>query len=260
MGQHYGWRSSFYVFGWGGILLAVVLIALLREPKRGAADVVVAAPTRGIGESLRGVFGHPMTPVLIGVFVGANFVASVFLTWLPSFLVRKFAMNLSMAGFSSTAYLQISSVLGVLAGGLLADRLVRRRPEGRMITQAIGLLCGVPFILMTGLTTTVLTVIAAMIGFGFFKGLYDANIWASLYDVVPPAHRATAVGLMNAIGWLGAGAAPLAIGIMSERIGMSRSIAAASAIYLVVGVAMAVGMTRLMRHRVYDVVHAKPDA
>src|SRR5207248_2452632 len=221
MGQYYGWRSSFYVFGWGGIVLAMVLIALLREPKRGAADVVVAAPTRGIGESLRGVFGHPMTPVLIGVFVGANFVASVFLTWLPSFLVRKFAMNLSMAGFSSTAYLQISSVLGVLAGGLLADRLVRRRPEGRMITQAIGLLCGVPFILMTGLTTTVLTVIAAMIGFGFFKGLYDANIWASLYDVAPPAHRATALGVMNSIGWLGGGAAPVAIGFMSERIGMS---------------------------------------
>jgi MFS family permease len=260
MGQHYGWRSSFYMFGWGGIVLALVLIALLREPKRGAADVVVAAPTRGIGESLRGVFGHPMTPVLIGVFVGANFVASVFLTWLPSFLVRKFAMNLTMAGFSSTAYLQISSVLGVLAGGLLADRLVKRRPEGRMITQALGLLCGVPFILMTGLTTTVLTVIAAMIGFGFFKGLYDANIWASLYDVVRPAHRATAVGLMNAIGWLGGGLAPLAIGIMSERIGMSRSIAATSGIYLAVGLAMAVGMTRLMRHRVNDVVHTQPNA
>ena len=52
--------------------------------------------------------------VRVGVFVGANFVASVFLTWMPSFLVRKFAMKLSMAGFSSTAYLQIASVLGAL--------------------------------------------------------------------------------------------------------------------------------------------------
>jgi MFS family permease len=249
LGQYHGWQSSFYLFGWGGIALAVVLLALLREPKRGSADHVPTVEARSIGESLRGVFGHPMAPVLMAVFVGANFVASVFLTWLPSFLVRKFAMNLSMAGFSSTAYLQIASVLGVLTGGFLADRMVRRRPGGRMITQAIGLLCGVPFILLTGLTTTVVTVVLAMTGFGFFKGLYDANIWASLYDVVPPAHRATALGLMNSIGWLGGGAAPVAIGIMSESLGMSRSIAATSVIYLIVGSALILAVRKWMREK-----------
>jgi hypothetical protein len=45
-----------------------------------------------------------------------------------------------------------------------------------------------------------------MIGFGYFKGMYDANIRASLHDVVKPERRATAVGVMNAIGWLGGGA------------------------------------------------------
>jgi MFS family permease len=249
LGQYHGWRSSFYVFGWGGILLALVLLALLREPKRGAADrVKEEVKAQGIGESLRGVFRHPMAPVLMAVFVGANFVASVFLTWLPSFLVRKFAMNLSMAGFSSTAYLQIASVLGVLSGGLLADRMVRRSASGRMRTQVIGLICGVPFILLTGLTTTVVAVIAAMIGFGFFKGMYDANIWASLYDVVAPAHRATALGVMNSIGWLGGGAAPIVIGVMSQSMGMSRSIAATSGIYLVVGIGLMLGMRRWMRN------------
>jgi hypothetical protein len=46
-----------------------------------------------------------------------------------------------------------------------------------------------------------------MIGFGYFKEMYDANIRASLHDVAPPERRATAVGLMNAIGWLGGGGA-----------------------------------------------------
>jgi MFS family permease len=247
LGQYHGWRSSFYLFGWGGMALALVLFTMLREPKRGAADRAVGTvASQSIGESLRGVFAHPMAPVLMAVFVGANFVASVFLTWLPSFLVRKFAMNLSMAGFSSTAYLQVASVLGVLSGGLLADRMVSRRSGGRMLTQAVGLLCGVPFILLTGLTTTVTAVIAAMAGFGFFKGLYDANIWASLYDVVPPANRATALGVMNSIGWFGGGAAPVAIGIMSENFGMSRSIAATSVIYLVVGLGLLAGIRRWM--------------
>ena len=55
--------------------------------------------------------------VLIGVFIGANFVAVVFLTWLPTFLFNKFHLSLSQAGFSSTAYLQIASVTGVILGG-----------------------------------------------------------------------------------------------------------------------------------------------
>ncbi len=242
LGQYYGWRSSFHLFGWGGIALALLLIALLRDAKRGAADAHPAPPPpTSLLRSIGGVFSHPMVPVLMLVFVGANFVAAVFLTWLPSFLFRKFAMNLSMAGFSSTAYLQVASVLGVISGGVLADRLARRRPAGRMITQAIGLFLGVPFVFLTGWTTTVIAVVLAMTGFGFFKGMYDANIWASLYDVAPAADRATALGLMNSIGWLGAGTAPVVIAAMSDRYGMSAAIAATSVIYLLVGSILACG-------------------
>src|SRR6185369_12077464 len=195
------------------------------------------------------VFRHPMAPTLMAVFVGANFVAAVFLTWLPSFLFRKFSLTLSMAGFSSTAYLQIASVIGVITGGALADRFVRTRPAGRMITQAMGLFAGIPFIFLTGWTTTVWAVVLAMTGFGFFKGLYDANIWASLYDVVPLERRATALGLMNSIGWLGGGTAPVAIAAMSDRWGMSASISAISGVYLLVGLLMVAGIRRFMPAR-----------
>jgi MFS family permease len=247
LGQHYNWQASFHFLGWGGIALALVLWGVLREPERGASDQVVAhaeggSPWRAIAD----VFRHPMAPVLMAVFVGANFVAAVFLTWLPSFLFRKFSLTLSMAGFSSTAYLQIASVIGVIAGGALADRLVRTRPSGRMITQAMGLFAGIPFIFLTGWTTTVWAVVLAMTGFGLFKGFYDANIWASLYDVVPLERRATALGLMNSIGWLGGGVAPVAIATMSDRYGMSASISAISVVYLMVGLLMVVGIRSFM--------------
>jgi MFS family permease len=248
LGQHFGWRSSFHLLGWAGILLALGLFGLLREPKRDALAEGSSAPVRsGIFPGLAAVFRHPMVPVLISVFVGANFVAAVFLTWLPSFLFRKFSMTLSMAGFSSTAYLQVASVLGVIAGGALADRMVRRRPAGRMITQALGLALGVPFIFLTGWSATVQTVVPSMTGFGFFKGFYDANIWASLYDVVPPAQRATAVGLMNSIGWLGGGLAPVVIAAMSGRYGMSASISAVSGIYAAVALLLAAGIWLFMK-------------
>ena len=42
IGQYYGWRLSFVVFGGLGILLGLVLRRYLVEPVRGAADVIEA--------------------------------------------------------------------------------------------------------------------------------------------------------------------------------------------------------------------------
>lgn len=243
MGQSLGWRSSFYLFGILGTMLGLVLIIWLREPARSEAPA--PSPVAGVGTILK----TPMVLILIAVFIGANFVASIVLTWMPSFLNRKFGMSLAAAGFSSTFYLQIASVLGVISGGVLADRLARRRPGGRMMTQAIGLIAGVPFIFITGWTLSVPILVVALAGFGYFKGLYDANIWASLHDVVPPRLRATAVGVMNSAGWIGGGFAPIAIAMASERYGMSAAISASSIVYLLVGSLLLFGTNRFMRHR-----------
>ncbi|HJQ25301.1 MAG TPA: MFS transporter [Blastocatellia bacterium] len=245
MGQVYGWRSSFYLFGACGIAYGVILLLLLREPAR--QQEIISVKERNVIATVRELFGNPMVRLLTAVFVGANFVAMIFLTWMPSFLYRKFNMSLAMAGLSATAYLQIASVVGVLSGGLLADRLARRYRAGRMMTQAAGLLLGVPFIFVAGWTLSVPVLILALAGFGYFKGLYDANIWAALHDVVRPERRASAVGFMNSIGWLGGGLAPVAIAAASERFGMSASISANSVIYLLIALLMIYAARRLAR-------------
>lgn len=256
MGQYYGWRSSFYIFGGLGILLGVALLALLKEPVRGQSEgdeledgthVALDLKQGNIIGSIKDVFSKPMVWILVAVFVGANFVASIFLTWMPSFLYNKFQMSLSMAGLNATFYLQIASVLGVISGGFLADKLVRRYRGGRMMAQSIGLIFGVPFIFLTGWTLSVPVLILALVGFGYFKGLYDANIWASLHDVVRPERRATAVGFMNSIGWLGGAIAPIAIAYASNQYGMSASISATSVLYLIFGLLMIFGIWKYMR-------------
>jgi len=264
LGQHFGWRSSFYLFGSLGILLGALLLLLLREParNRSSSPLTVSSLDRSVGTSsllskndaslsgvfrtVRELFANPMVRILTAVFVGANFVAMIFLTWMPSFLYRKFNLSLAMAGVSATAYLQIASVLGVLSGGVLADKFAKANRGGRMVTQAIGLTLGVPFIFLAGWTLSVPLVIVALTGFGYFKGLYDANIWASLHDVVPPERRASAVGFMNSVGWIGGGVAPVAIAAASERFGMSACISANSVIYLLVAILLLYGIKRYM--------------
>jgi MFS family permease len=257
MGQHFGWRSSFTLLGLAGMVFALLLLLCLKEPSE---QIRREAPRReSLGQilkTIRDLYRVPMVWVLTGVFVGANFVAGIFLTWLPKFLYDKFSMSLSMAGFSATAYLQVASVVGVLCGGLLADRLVRRYRGGRMMAQTLGLLCGAPFIFMVGWTLHVPLLIVAMACFGLFKGIYDSNIWASLHDVVPPERRATAVGVVNSIGWLGAGTATVTIAAASQRFGMSACISATSLIYLSLAVVLAWGIWRFMAGRIVPVTSA----
>jgi MFS family permease len=262
LAEYYGWRGGFYVFGILGALLGLVLWGLLREPKRGQADTAEEPATarqspppeplpdirrKGFRASFVEIFGNPTVVVLMAVFMGANFVAAIVLTWMPKFLHDKFNMTLGVAGFSATAYLQVGSVLGVLTGGILADSLAKRYPGGRMLTQALGLFLGVPFIFLTGWTLSVPVLVAAMFGFGFFKGLYDANIWASLYDVVRPGRRASALGVMNALGWVGGAIAPVAIALAAQHYGMSASLSANSLIYFSLGILLCAGIWTLPR-------------
>ena len=87
--------------------------------------------------------------------------------------------------------------------------------------------------------------ILAMIGFGYFKGLYDANIFAGLYDVVPVARRGAAAGVLNSLGWLGGGFAPIAIAVAAQHYGLSACISATAGIYLFIGLLMLWGARRL---------------
>jgi len=233
VGERFGWRSSFFLFGAAGLAIFVLLLFLLKEPERSqSADGQKTMPATALLKlTLRETLMEPLANRLVLAFMGANFVAMIFLVWLPSFLFSKFHMSLTMAGVSATVYLQLAAVVGVLLGGVMADRWAAHRRGGRMRTQALGLALGTPFLFLTGWSPAITLLIVGMIGLGFCKGIYESNIWAALYDVVRPECRATAVGLMNALGWLGGGLAPLAIAAASQHFSMSLCLSATSCVY-----------------------------
>jgi MFS family permease len=233
IGQHYGWRWSFLVFGGLGILLGFVLNRFLREPHRGQADAAKPPePSPSFAQFIRLLRRTPTMLCLTGAFVCSNFVGLVLLTWMPKFLYDQFHMGLAMAGLTATIYVQLASVLGSITGGWLADTLRTRMPQGRILVQAAGVLCGAPFVAWCGMTRSVTWLIVALTAWGFCKGMYDANIFASLFDVVRPEARGTAAGFINSMGWIGGGWAPVAVGYIARDYGLSAGITAASVVYL----------------------------
>ncbi len=237
IGQRYGWRWSFVVFGGLGMLLGVVLHRFLIEPERGAAEERAApAETLPVGQTWSLIVRTPSALCLLGAFLCANFVAVVLLAWMPKFLYDKFEMNLATAGLTATLFVQLASMAGAPLGGWLADLLRRRFAGGRLMVQAVGVLLGAPFVVLCGLTTSIPTLLVALTAWGLFKGLYDANIFASVFDVIPARARGSAAGLMNTIGWLGGGGtAPIVVGWVSETHGLGVAIALAASVYALAG-------------------------
>lgn len=254
IGQVYGWRWSFVVFGTLGILLGFVLNRYLREPKRGAADneTTATVPSR---ESIRRILKSRPAVLLMGAFCCANFVAVVLLTWMPKFLFDRFHMSLAMAGLSATLFVQLASMAGSLIGGWLADRWRTTSRGGRMRVQALGVLGGAPCVVLCGMTQSLPLLILSLTVWGLFKGLYDANIFASVFDTVGTEVRGTAAGLMNTIGWLGGGgSAPLVIAWISQSQGLGTAIAMASSVYLLAGVLLLVAARLASRTPVPEVL------
>ena len=274
--ERHGWRAGFYFFGACGMLLVLVLYRFLREPRRGEAEMAVRQeherqegpltpalfPDGGegeeplpLGETARLIFRNPVTVVLMGVFLCANFVATIFLTWTPTFLVEKFNFKLAAAGLSGGVFIHLASFLSVPLGGLLADRFSQRFAGGRMSTQALGLLGGSVFIFLVGRTANVTTLLVAMSCFGFCKGIYDSNIFASLYDFIEPRARGTAAGLMNTVGWGGGALGPLFVGWVAkhgnaptEVENMSAAISCCGAVYILGAVLLLVAISSLGKH------------
>jgi MFS family permease len=246
IGQRYGWRWSFVIFGSCGVLLGLVLHKFLIEPARGAADLAdlvegapppVNHPRMGIGEFLKVIWGTPTVLFLMAAFMCENFTAMVLFTWMPMFLYEKFHLSLAMAGLTATLYVQLASLLGSPLGGWLADTLRKRTPGGRILVQAVGILFEAPFAAWCALTGSLDWLIVSLVLWGIAKGFYEANIFASVFDVVRPAARGTATGFMNMMGWLAGGStAPLVVGYLSGKIGLSYAMAVTAFAYVIASV------------------------
>src|SRR5438128_8699926 len=104
--------------------------------------------------------------------------------WLPNFIFEQYHLTLAVSGFTATIYLQTSSALGILSGGVLADKLVRRFRPARFYVAGFGLLACAPFAYLILASHSLLQLKFAAAGFGLFAGLMMANIFAAAYDVI----------------------------------------------------------------------------
>ncbi|WP_339867037.1 MFS transporter [uncultured Algoriphagus sp.] len=236
IGEQYGWRNAFYAFGGFGILLAIIIQVRLKG--REAINGIVfsgSEQTKSFSQLVSNakiIFQTRSFWWLTGAFACMVFVNTGYLTWMPSFLYEKYDMTLSDAGFSSMFYHHVGAFLGVLFGGKLSDMLVNKWQNVRPLIQMTGLLCGAPFIYLMAQSDSLLITYVSLAAFGFFRGMFDCNIFGSLFDVVAPHYRSSAAGLMLMIAFLISAITPVLLGVLKPTLGLGNSLSMLSMSYV----------------------------
>jgi MFS transporter, Spinster family, sphingosine-1-phosphate transporter len=212
--ERFGWRPAFTLFGVAGLVYAPVLLLALRDrpPADPEAGDAGSSPEPGApadrpspGEALRALASEPGFWLLAALNALVGVSNWVVYAWLPTYLRDRFALGLGAAGLSATAYLQVASFFGGLAGGAWADAWSRTRPRARAIVPALGYLAAAPCLFLTASTGALPAAVAGLIAFGVGRGIYDANLMPMLRQVVPPRFSATGYGLLNLVGSVAGG-------------------------------------------------------
>jgi len=231
IGDHYGWRSAFYVFGGIGVIWSLVILWKLKDSASGEKEEEIERPD--LKEIIKVVFSKKTVYFLSLAFGAMVFVNIGYLTWMPTFLHEKYNMSLSAAGFSSMFYHHLFAFIGVILGGKLSDYLAAKRMQVRMETEYWGLLLGAPFIYLMAVADSKLTCYTGLALFGFFRGIYDSNLFAALFDVIEPKYRASSMGLMLAFAFTIGALAPVVLGWIKTIAGLEVGMSLLSIFYLV---------------------------
>lgn len=252
--QQWGWRSAFYVFGGCGILLGAVFIFRLKdapdpEPTQPAPLVSIK---QEMLQTLGVIFRVPTAMLLLVGFMAIVFVNNAFVVWAPEFLREKQNLTLTQAGGYSMFWHHLPALIGISIGGPLSDRWVLKRNTARLELQATAMALGVPSILLMALAPNLTIACIGLAAFGFFRGLYESNTHAALFDVIPPHRRGSAVAVTVMIAFLAGSVSPWLLGRCREWFGsahgLSYGFAGLSLTYLI-GAAAVTSARALFFHR-----------
>ena len=117
IGQHYGWRSAFLVFGLTGVIVALVAAKFVVEPKRGQSDTARLCPTTSVLDRCMTSLRTPSFAIHMLAFLAMLVALTAYLTWMPTLLFRKFGMDLTSAGLNATLWHHLGAMAGTLLGG-----------------------------------------------------------------------------------------------------------------------------------------------
>ena len=212
-----GWRMTFVALGAPGLLLTVVMLVAIREPRRGAAEAPgVGAAQYGLSETI-GYLWRLRSLRWLALGASLNlFATSAKVVWSAPFLIRAHNMNTAEAGAWLGITTGIGGMAGIALGGLAAQRLARRDPAWLLRIPAVTSALAAPLVLLF-LMLPASSAPVMNLGATFFGSCMVAPVLAVTQTLAKVRMRALATALVAlVVNLIGAGLGPLTVGVSSD--------------------------------------------
>lgn len=238
LAEKQGWRFAFDVFGWLGIVYAMALWFVLRDPPV-RQETQTSSPAPRLGDALASLFSNRSFWLLLAFWGLLALAGWAVAGWMPTYFKEQFSLGQGAAGISATSYLAVAMFAGKLIGGAWADRWSRTNDRARILVPAIGLFIAAPATLMLANTSVLALAIAGLCFYGLMRSFSDANLMPILCQVADSRYRGTGYGVLNLFSCLVGGVTVYLGGVLRDaHISVSTLFQAAGAGMLVCGVLM----------------------
>jgi len=219
---NYSWRTAFIAVGLPGILLALVMLVAIREPKRGTLDPVLSGgvdhePAPPIWTALAAFFAN-RTMVLTAISSGLSaFVGYAMLSWNPPMLERVKGMSLQeVAGYYSIV-LGVTGVIGTFGAGWLVDKLGHKDRRWYAWVPAVAFVLTLPALAGVIWAPTWQIALAFLAVPALLNNMYLAPALTVVQNAAPPSRRTMAgATLLFILNLVGLGGGPVYVGHISD--------------------------------------------
>ena len=215
------WRNVFVFFGSCGVILAFILAFVLKSDRLTPTLLHSSTHNSQLFPSLKAYFCNYRALLASSGFVAIVFVNNAYLFWAPKFVVQKYGIDFAQAGKSVLLYHHLFAFAAIIIGGVITDRAVRHMPRFRLFFQSASLILGAPAIAALAVAPSYGTFLVASSVYGLFRGSFEVNTHASVFDFIPAEFRSSTVGYMLLVAFIIGGLfSGWAMGVLFDRFGM----------------------------------------
>lgn len=215
--ENYGWRIALISVGLPGVLLALVMTKLLKEPGRGTFETEKAEPPPPVLTTAKVMWANPAMRHIVAGSVIAGLMSYGLTQWLPTFFIRTHGLSQSQTGMVMAGVFGILGAIGALVAGNAFDRLSVRGFQYGLRMLAIVPFITIPFFIM-GLLADDLTTAMLFFIIPGLAGNYAIGPTLAMVQTLSPVNmRAVSAAIkMLFLNLIGMGLGPLLVGILSD--------------------------------------------
>jgi len=220
IGQTHGWRWAFYLLGFPGLILAV-LVFLLREEPRGRTESPAALTTGGDARLL--FRSKPLLLLYAGYALFALSSNNLGI-WGAAFFVRVHHVSLLTVGIAAGILSIAVGIPAMIFSGFHSDKFSRRFAGGRMAFTASAAALSVPLwlvVLFVNNLTVVVIVNVVLYGLAL---MWVGPATADVHDLAGPKRRGLAIGIFfSIVNIVAYGLGGPLIGRISDLLGVTKN-------------------------------------